>query len=112
MCRDEHAEIAFGTLSDSESAHQEKPSQWSAGDGAVPMSPSYGDMLAAEASQLDARLLQEERRASTPGNGRQWTESGGAVEQPTAPFMFPPSAAGHFAEVRKPEASASELPPA
>lgn len=55
-------------------------------------------MLAADAMELDARLLQEERRASATGGGRM-SSLGGGPEEPMGPFMFPPSAAGHFAEV-------------
>ena len=64
-------------------------------------SRSYGSMLAAETMELDARLLQEERRASFPGTSRNPYSGGGPEEQPAGPFMFPPSAAGHFAEVRR-----------
>lgn len=97
--RDCRAEISFGNMSDSESPSKGIPPLRSTGAAPVIPSRSYGDMLAADASQLDARLLQEERRASTPGNSRRGTETGGADEQTTGPFMFPPSAAGHFAEV-------------
>lgn len=76
--------------------------------GGKPLSSSrsYGNMLAADTMELDARLLQEERRASAAGNGGDRASLGGGTDeqQPMGPFMFPPSAAGHFAEVC-PEAS-------